>query len=78
MLGQEVLLYLKNGYVEPVECWNFKIDFDKGIPSMFFRVSQKEVYIVPLSSIHHFDVRHVWIFDQWLPPEDNQNSTPCH
>lgn len=68
MVGKEVTIYTKNGLIEPVICWDFKIGMDNGVAALLCRMATNKMYVVPLEKINHFDVAHVWIFDEWTPP----------
>lgn len=68
MLGKEVKIFLKDGTIEPVICFDFRIGMDLGVAVIMCQVSPTRMYVVPLSKIHHFDVNYVWIFDGWEPP----------
>lgn len=69
MVGKEIMLFLNNGDREAVICIDFKIGMDAGVPALLCQVSQVKMYVVPLSKIHHWDIRYVWIFDGWIPPQ---------
>lgn len=68
MVGKEVRLFLKNGLRETVICWDFKVGIENGVSALKFRTSVKEMYVIELEKVDRYEVRFVWLFNDFLPP----------